>query len=226
MNKIIKTFILFGISISSLITPVRSEAQLIAIIKETAIKAIKALDLQVQRLQNATIDLQNVQKQIENVLSKLKLQEIADWTEKQKVIYEQYFEELWRAKSLITYYSRITGIINKQKRLITEYRQAFELIKKDKHFTNEEVAYIYSVYSGIIDKSIVSVDQIFLMIQSFTVQMSDAQRLTLLSRSADEIDTYIRDLQIFTNKNIQVSLQRSKSLQDVNDIRTLYGITR
>lgn len=225
MNKIKKTVIVLVCCFGFLITPARGEAQILEIIKEALIKAIKAVDLQVQRLQNATIDLQNVQKQIENTLSKLKLNEIADWTEKQKAIYEQYFDELWRVKSLIAYYSRITDIINKQKQLVTEYKKAFALVKQDKHFTSDEIDYIYSVYSGIIEKSVSSLDQIFLIVQSFAVQMSDAERLALLNRSADEIETYIRDLRKFTNQNIQLSLQRAKDLEDINSVKDLYGIT-
>jgi hypothetical protein len=224
MNKINKTIIIIVCCFGFLITPARGEAQVIDAIKEAIKKAIKAIDLQVQRLQNATIELQNVQKQVENTLSKLKLQEIADWTEKQKAIYQEYFDELWKVKSLIAYYSRITEIINKQKQLVTEYNKAFTLVKQDKHFSDEEIDFIYSVYTGIIEKSISSIDQILLLVKSFTVQMSDAERLTLLNRSADEIETYIRDLRTFTNHNIQLSLQRAKDLEDINTVKELYGI--
>ncbi|OQP65484.1 conjugal transfer protein TraI [Niastella vici] len=225
MNKLKKAIIIIACCFGFLITPTRGEAQVIDVIKEAIKKAIKAIDLQVQRLQNATIELQNIQKQVENTLSKLKLQEIADWTEKQKAIYQEYFDELWKVKSLIAYYSRITEIINKQKQLVTEYKKAFTLVKQDKHFSDEETDYIYSVYTGIIGKSVASIDQILLLVKSFTVQMSDAERLALLNRSADEIETYIRDLRTFTNHNIQLSLQRAKDLQDINTVKDLYGIS-
>lgn len=193
-------------------------------IKQAVIKVIKAIDLQIQRLQNKTIDLQNVQKQIENTLSKLKLQEIADWTQKQKQLYQDYFDELWRVKSLIAYYKRITEIIEKEKQLVSEYKRAFALIRSDNHFTSKEIDYIQSVYAGIIDKSAESLDQILVLLQSFTVQMSDAQRLELLNKSADDIETYISDLRRFTNQNALLSLQRAKSLEEIQSIKQLYGI--
>ena len=225
MKLLSKPLLVLVCCISLVLTPAESNAQLLQIVKEAVIKAIKAIDLQVQRFQNATIDLQNIQKQIENTLSKLKLGEIAQWTEKQKAIYQQYFDELWRVKSLIAYYSRITEIIGKQKQLIAEYKRAFTLVQKDIHFSPDEIDYIYSVYTGIIDQSVNSLDQILLLVQSFTVQMSDAERLALLTRSADEIETSIRDLREFTNQNIQLSLQRAKDLEDIKTIRELYGIT-
>lgn len=221
MYKII-TCILCCLCLS--IVPAKGHAQIIDIIKEAVVKAIKAIDLQVQRLQNKTIELQNIQKQVENTLSKLKLDEIANWTQKQKDIYQEYFDELWKVKSFIAYYRRITEIIDQHKQLINEYKRAFALVKADKHFTNDEINHIHSVYSGIIDKSIESLDQILLLVKSFTVQMSDAERLELLNRSADEIETYVQDLRRFTNRNIQLSLQRAKNLEDINTVKQLYGL--
>ncbi|HNU47553.1 MAG TPA: conjugal transfer protein TraI, partial [Bacteroidia bacterium] len=65
------------------------------IIKEGIKKVIKAVDLKIQRLQNKTIWLQNAQKTLENKMSQLKLTEIRDWVQKQKKLYEDYFQELW-----------------------------------------------------------------------------------------------------------------------------------
>jgi hypothetical protein len=193
-------------------------------IRQAVIKVIKAIDLQVQRLQNKTIDLQNIQKQVENALSKLKLQEIADWTDRQKKIYEDYFDELWRVKSIIAYYKRITEVIGKAKQLIVEYKRANAAIRSDNNFTQTEIEHIRGVYSGIIDKSAESLDQILILLESFSMQMSDAQRLELLNRSADEIETCITDLRRLTDQNVRLSLQRARNLEEINRIKKLYGI--
>ena len=55
---------------------------------------VKAIDLKVQQLQNETLVLQNLQKIIENKLHLLKLAEISNWSQRQKDIYQQYFDEL------------------------------------------------------------------------------------------------------------------------------------
>jgi ATP-dependent 26S proteasome regulatory subunit len=221
MKHIKKIGITFTLCLMWTIAPTsRSQAQILEIIKA----AIKAADLAVQRAQNATIDLQNVQKQIENELSKLKLQEIADWVQKQKDLYQDYFNELWKVKTVIAYYKRVTEIIDKQKQLVSEYKQAYALVQKDKHFTPSEIKYMYSVYSGIIGESVKSLDQILGIIESFTVQMSDAERLKLINQSADDIETQIGDLHQFNNQAIQLSLQRAKDQEDVNAVRQLYGV--
>lgn len=208
----------------SLLTVQESQAQIFEIVTGAAKKVIKAIDLQVQRIQNKTIDLQNIQKQIENLLSKLKLEEIATWTKKQKEIYQQYFEELRRVKSLIAYYKRITDIIGQQKQLIAEYKSAYTLFQQDERFAIDEINYMFRVYTGIIEESVKSIDQLIMVIQSFSLQMSDADRLELINRCADEIEEQISDLRAFNNQNIQLSLQRARDLNDLNVIKQLYGL--
>jgi hypothetical protein len=51
-------------------------------------KVIVAIDLKIQRLQTKTVWLQNAQKVVENTMSKLKLDEITDWVQKQKDLYQ------------------------------------------------------------------------------------------------------------------------------------------
>src|SRR6187402_2453634 len=104
---------------------------ILEIVKAVTKKVIKAIDLRIQRLQNKTIWLQNAQKQVENVLSKLKLDEISDWTQKQKDLYKGYYEELAKVKSIITYYQRIREITKKQTQLVQEYERAWNLFKQD-----------------------------------------------------------------------------------------------
>lgn len=197
---------------------------ILEIVKAVAKKVIKAIDLRIQKLQNKTIWLQNAQKKIENILSKLKLDEISDWTEKQKELYRNYYEELAKVKSIITYYQRIKDISKKQVRLVDEYERAWSLFQKDAHFNANELNYMQSVYSGILDESLKNIDQIFLVLDSFTTQMSDAKRLEIINSAADQIDANYDDLTLFNRQNILLSLQRAKTEHDVKSIKQFYGI--
>lgn len=197
---------------------------ILEIVKAVAKKVIKAIDLRIQKLQNKTIWLQNAQKKIENILSKLKLDEISDWTEKQKELYKNYYEELAKVKSIITYYQRIKDISEKQVRLVDEYERAWNLFQKDAHFNSSELDYMQSVYSGILNESLKNIDQIFLVLDSFTTQMSDAKRLEIINAAADQIDVNYDDLTLFNRQNILLSLQRAKTEHDVKSVKQFYGI--
>lgn len=197
---------------------------ILEIVKAVTKKVIKAIDLRIQKLQNKTIWLQNAQKQVENVLSKLKLDEISDWTKKQKELYKGYYEELAKVKSVITYYQRIKEITKKQTKLVEEYESAWSLFKQDSHFKESEIEYMEYVYTGILEESVKNIDQIFLILDSFTTQMSDLKRLEIINKAADEIDSNYDDLTLFNQQNIMLSLQRAKTEADVNQVKQFYGI--
>jgi hypothetical protein len=210
-------------------TPARPAEKIAAlpileIVKAVTKKVIKAIDLRIQKLQNKTIWLQNAQKKIENVLSKLKLDEISDWTKKQKDLYKGYYEELAKVKSIITYYQRIKDITKKQTKLVEEYERAWNLFKQDRHFKNNEIEYMERVYSGILEESLKNMDQIFLILDSFSTQMSDLKRLEIINEAADQIDANYDDLTLFNQQNVMLSLQRAKTEVDVNQVKQFYGI--
>ncbi|WP_354335142.1 conjugal transfer protein TraI [Pedobacter sp. CG_S7] len=208
----------------SLPTGANAQIAVLEVIKAGVKKVIKAVDLKVQRLQNETIWLQNAQKVLENQLSKLKLTEIADWTQKQKDLYKSYYEELWKVKSAIVYYKRIKDLTQKQVSIVDEYKWAWGLFQKDKHFSGDELDYMQKVYSGILDASIKNLDQILLVVNSFKTQMSDAQRLEIINLAADQMDTNYSDLKTFNTQNSLLSIQRAKSLDEVVLLKELYGI--
>jgi ribosomal protein L31E len=206
--------------------PKDADAQIavVEVIKAGVKKVIKAVDLKVQRLQNETIWLQNAQKVLENQLSKLKLTEIADWTEKQKDLYSQYYNELWTIKSAIAYYKKVKDLTLKQVAIVDEYKWAWNLFQKDRHFKPEELDYMQKVYSGILDESIKNVDQILLVVNSFKTQMSDAERLELISKASEQMETNYSDLKQFNKQNIALSIQRTRSLDEAAKLKELYGV--
>ena len=203
---------------------VNAQTGIAEVIKAGVKKAIKAVDLKIQRLQNKTIWLQNAQKNLENVLSKLKLDEISSWVEKQKEQYRKYYEELTQVKTIISNYQRIGDIIKKQRRLLDEYNHAWRLIRQDKQFSEQEIQYIGRVYTGILDASIKNIDQISLIIKSFATKMTDAKRLELIDEAADKVHMNYTDLVQFNQQNMLLSLQRAKSEVEVLEVKKLYGL--
>ncbi len=201
-----------------------AQVAVLEVIKAGVKKVIKAVDLKIQRMQNETIWLQNAQKVMENQLSKVKLTEISDWTEKQKELYSKYYSELWKVKSVISYYKRIKETTTKQVFLVEEYKKAWSLAKQDKNFQPRELDYMYKVYSGILNESAKNLDQILLIINSFKTQMSDAKRLELINSAADRIDQNYSDLKQFNNQNILMSVQRSKGQQQIRNVQKLYDL--
>lgn len=194
------------------------------VIKAGIKKAIIAVDLKIQRLQTKTIWLQNAQKIIENAMSELKLVQITDWVQKQKDLYQEYFDELWKVKDVLSYYHRIKEITWQEVSLVKQYHSAWNGVRQDGHFTADELLYIGQVYTGILSESVKNLDQIALVINSFTTQMTDAKRLDIINKAADVMQQNYNDLQEFNSQNIRVSLQRSRDEHDIDVVKQLYGL--
>ena len=226
MKKLKQLLIFLSVIIALLVSAKRANAQFVIgeVIKLTVTKVIKAIDLKVQRMQNKTIWLQNAQKVIENQMSKTKLTEISGWTEQQKQLYSNYYTELGKIKSAIANYQRIKDITMKQAALVSEYKQAWSLFRQDSHFNPQELSYMQQVYSGILDASVKNLDEIMLVVSPAKTQMTDEQRLELINHASDHLDENYNDLHQFNNQGIQLSLQRSKDLNDTQSIKKLYGI--
>lgn len=228
-KTVIKTALTSLLLLVATVGPVRkAEAvvplAIIEVIKAGIKKVIKAVDLQIQRQQNKIIWLQNAQKELENVMSKLKLKEISEWTEKQRQQYDQYFQELWKIKNTISTWNRVKEIIQRQLQLVEEYKRAWNLLKSDRRFTPQEIEYMYRVYSGLLDESLKNVEQLAMVVNSFRTQMTDGQRLEFISSIATKLDKNLTVLRSFSAHNFRLSLTRAKSEQEAAQIRKLYGI--
>ena len=201
-----------------------AQTGILDIIKAGITKVIVAVDLKIQRIQNKTIWLQNAQKVFENKMSELKLNEIGDWVEKQRKLYADYFDELWKVKNTIATYQRVRDIIRRQLQMVKEYEKAYALSRQDKNFTTKEINYMYQVYSGILGESVKNLEQVQLVISAFVTQMSDAKRMEIINTASDNIEQNISDLRQFSQENIRTSLQRAKERNDIDAVKKLYGL--
>ena len=222
MNKVI----IFSLIALTFAVPNSGQAQIPVadVIKQGITKAIKAVDLEVQRLQNKTIWLQNAQKVIENSMSQLHLNEITGWAQKQKDLYSDYYEGLSQVKSVITYYHQVKDISSKQAQLVAEYKHAWNTIQHDNHFTASELNYMSQVYSGILDETVNDVNQLLLVVNSFVTQMSDAKRIEIINSVADKVNQNYDDLHQFNNQNALLSLQRTKDINEATTVKRMYGL--
>lgn len=147
------------------------------IIRQGVIRVIVAVDLKIQRMQNETIWLQQAQQHMENVLSKTKLDEIADWSERQKELYGDYYQGLWKVKSALTQYQRIREITSTQQKILESYQKTWNLLVMEGQFSPIELELIQGKFGKILSQSIRNLDELTSLLQSYTAQISDADRL-------------------------------------------------
>lgn len=211
----------------AVLVSVNSQAQfpIAEIIKAGIKKVIIAVDLKIQKLQNKTIWLQNAQKTLENTMSKLKMTEISEWVEKQRKLYDEYFQELWKVKAALAYYHRVKDIIEDQVAMVAEYKSSWATFRQDKNFTADELNYMADIYTGMMNESLKSLDQLFIVVNAFATQMGDAKRMEIINTAANSIEQNFLDLKEFNNQNKLISIQRAAAKGEIEYVKRLYGLT-
>lgn len=187
-------------------------------------KVIIAIDLKVQELQNKTIALQNVEQDVINHLSLNQLSGISGWLNKERNLYQEYYKELASVKTVIADYDEVRAAIRAQMDLVREYHQASRQFHNDRHFSTAELAYMETVYAGILRESLRNLGQLELAIQAFATQMGDAERLRVVHQAASDMQTNLNHLRQFNSQAASLSLRRARDEKDRASLKALYGI--
>lgn len=225
MNKTIKIIAVLLIGFLPLANkPSYGQLVLAEVIRGAIKKVVKAVDLKIQRLQNKTIWLQQAQKTMENILSKTRLDEIALWSQKQKEAFGKYYSGLLKVKSVIGQFQQVKELIGKQVAMVNEYQRVWGLLQQDHHFTLEELDYMAEVYTGMLEESLKNIEELTMIVQSYTLQMTDGERMEILAETSMRIDENFNDLRRFNRQNILLSVQRARSEQEILIIKRLYDL--
>ncbi|MFC0514655.1 conjugal transfer protein TraI [Mucilaginibacter angelicae] len=208
------------------LTGIRAKAQVPVVNIATGLikKVIVAIDLNVQRLQNQTIALQNAEQQLENSLHLNNLNGISGWLDKEKTLYAGYYQELSKVRRLIADYDAVKRIISRQSQLVGEYRQASALSHGDPHFSPAELKYMDNIYGGILQESLRNLDELLTIVSDQATQMDDAERLERIGQAAKAMQLNLDHLRQFNRQNAGLSLLRAKDARDRASVRQLYGI--
>jgi hypothetical protein len=222
MKKII--FIMTLAVMGVLVPAGRADAQIIDAIEDAIKAALMAVDLGIQKVQTETVNLQDAQKALENAMQQTQLGDITSWVQQQKTLFSEYYQELLQVKNALTAYDKVVSMIDKQAQLVKDYQTAYAAMQKDSHFSAQEITYIGSVYSGILNQSVENLKQLELVITALVTQMSDASRLRIIDGAGARIDQNYSDLHQFTQQNILLSMQRATDASELQEVKQLYGL--
>lgn len=151
-----------------------AQIPVVSLISSAIKKVITALDLRVQQLQNQTIEMQNAEASVENKLHLSSLNSISGWLNKERTLYQNYYQELAKVKILISDYDEVKTIISQQKELLSEYQSASTLFHRDAHFSGPELRAMENVYGGILQESMRNLEEVTTAVTVFSTQMDDA----------------------------------------------------
>lgn len=190
---------------------INAHAQSIDPVSLIIAKVIKAIDLQVQKLQNQTIWLQQAQQLAEHELSKSKLAEITDWQNKQQAIYADYFKELSTVKSVVKSLPQVKQILNMQSEIATEYNR----------FAKDVIAQPQYDEFLLLSKDILSSLQ--QLLTASQLKMKDADRVLSLCTLRDAMSECLNGMKSLNKQHIRLTANKVRMQADLDFLQKLNG---
>lgn len=195
----------------ALVISVNSQAQSIDPVSLVIAKIIKAIDLQVQKLQNQTIWLQQAQQVAEHELSKTKLSEIADWQNRQEEIYADYFKELSSVKSVVKTLPQVKQVLNMQFEIAAEYRRFVKDPAQQPAF--DELL--------LLSKDILSSLQ--QMLTTSQLKMKDSDRVLSLCTLRDAMSECLDAIKLLNKQHVRLTANKVRMQADLQFLQKLNG---
>ena len=139
-------------------------------------------------------------------------------------LHQLFLDGLMAVNPTVRNYRRIPQIISYQKLLLSEYKAAYNRFSQDPHFTSEELAYLFNVYTFLIDASLRNLDDLAMIVTATRLRMNDQERLQAVDRIFYDMESKVLFLHSFNSNTQLLAIQRARRANDVRTISKLYGI--
>ncbi|WP_207428916.1 TerB family tellurite resistance protein [Pedobacter sp. SYSU D00535] len=191
----------------------------------------KAQSVEVQQL------LLNYEKltQLKNILTDMKkgyeivskgYTAIKDISEGNFNLHDAFISRLLAVNPAIKNYKRVPDIINHQKNIVKEYRQAFNQFKNSGTFSSSEINYLGDVYANLFNQTLQNLDELATVITASKLSMSDDERLEAIDRIFADTEDKLQFLRDFNRKTNILVIQRTREKQDIATSKKLYQINQ
>ena len=139
-------------------------------------------------------------------------------------LHQLFLDGLMAVNPTIRNYKRIPYIIDYQRLLLAEYKNAYERFKNDPHFTPQEIEYLANVYNYLFMASLRNIDDLVMIITATKLRMSDAERMQAIDRIFYDMEGKLVFLRTFNNSTQLLAIQRARAANDMRAINHLYGL--
>jgi len=135
-----------------------------------------------------------------------------------------YFTSLVTVNPKVKRYTRVAEIIALQINIATQSATAIKNFKRNRHFTQTEIAYLQQVLNSMLSDCAKNLDELFSLITNGNLQMKDNERI----KAIDKLYADMQDKQQFTrsfcNSATGLAIQRSNEANDIIISKKLNGL--
>lgn len=137
-------------------------------------------------------------------------------------LHDVFLEGLMVVSPEVKKYRKVADIIVYQKRIVSEYKSAFNRFKVTSNFNLLEIDYLGRVYKQLFDQSIDNLDQLVMIITSSKLRMNDQERLQAIDKIFEDTEDKLMFLRSFNGQALILSLQREKQKEDIGHTLGLF----
>ncbi|MBN8719574.1 MAG: hypothetical protein J0H85_09025 [Sediminibacterium magnilacihabitans] len=174
-------------------------------------KAIKAIDLKVQKLQNETLVMQQAAQAAEQALSKTKLAEITGWQHQLVTLYDGYFSELRRVKPVIAGSAQVKKILSMQKEVVLEYGRLGKEVN------------VKPQYDALLNTSM-EILQTLQTVLTSSLSMKDGERLCMIQTLKEAMGHCLTSIQALNRQQLDIIANQTRMRADLQFVKRLHGI--
>lgn len=187
---------------------------------------------QAQEIEQLVLDIEKL-SQFKQILSDLKkgyaildggYTAIRDISRGNFNMHQAFLDALLQVSPLVKKYIRVADIIERQTRIVKEYKAAYAQFAADRHFTPQEISYLGSVYNNLFKKSLQSIDDLIAVLSAGKLRMNDQERLKAIDNIWSEVQDQYGFLRAFNGSTLTLSMARNREQQEVDVMKGLRGI--
>ena len=143
-----------------------------------------------------------------------------------KKVYEQgkqYYDKLKAVNNLIKDARKVQQTVLLVGDVSNLYVNNFGKMLNDKNFSAAELVAIGNGYSALLNESTELLKDLKQIVTSSSLSLNDKERMEVIDKVYKEVKEYHSLVKYYTNKNISVSILRSRKQNDTKRVMDLYG---
>ena len=139
-------------------------------------------------------------------------------------LHEAFLDGLMIVSPTVRRYPHVADIISDQAAILSEYRSAWTMFRRNGHFNPDELGYMMDVYNNLLSASLKNLDDLSIILADSRLRMSDAERLAAIDRIYTGGHGQLNYLRGFNDRTYRLAVQRAKEAGDQQALKSLYGI--
>ncbi len=139
-------------------------------------------------------------------------------------LHKVFLDGLMEVSPAIRNYKRVADIIDYQVNLVREYKNAYRRFKETEWLNPGEIEYIGKVYGNLFDLSVKNLDDLFTVITSSKLRMSDDERLAAIDKIFFDMQDKLLFLRHFNSTTSVLLLQRAKEKREIENVQQYYNL--